>query len=453
MDPLIKKIIEFKKEDIPEYEKYLMLGGGTPGVNLVKGENVYVYDIEGKKYIDCTSQSWALHLGYAHPELNQAIKEQIDISHHFHTGFYTVPRYMLAKKIAEIFPEKMNRVLFTIGGGVSIEAALKVAILNRPKAHNFISLYGAYHGTSFMTTGASHTGTMASGKFHGGADLAHFSQNFIRVPAPYYYRPYFEVTNKDDKDEVDRRCLDELEKQIKYGSTGPVCALLMEPLQASGGQIIFSKKFLQGVRDICSKNGIILIWDCIQTAFGRMGTWSAAEYFGVTPDIMVLGKSMGAGYPINAIVISDDIEGVKMDGIDLHTFGNNQISQVASLKMIEIIERDNILQNVREVGGYIRDSLLEMQKKSDHIGEVRAVGFHIGIELVKDRATREPDYKGCTSIRDGGFKNNIIFGVGGTGEGKCVLKIKPPLITTKDQGAEILDKFSKTMKDVYGENL
>jgi acetylornithine/succinyldiaminopimelate/putrescine aminotransferase len=100
----------------------------------------------------------------------------------------------------------------------------------------------------------------------------------------------------------------------------------MEPLQASGGQIIFSKKYLEGVRDICTKNGIILIWDCIQTAFGRIGDWSAANYYGVTPDIMVLGKSMGAGYPINAVVISDDIQGVKMDGIDLHTFGNNGCS-------------------------------------------------------------------------------------------------------------------------------
>ena len=453
MDSIIKKILEFKKEDIPYYEPYLMLGGGTPGVNLVKGENIYVYDIDGKKYLDATSQSWALHLGYAHPEINQAIKEQIEYSSHFHTGFYTIPRYLLAKKLAEIFPDKMNRVLFTIGGGVSIEAALKVAIINRPNAHNFISLYGGYHGTSFMTTGASHTGTMASGKYHGGATLAHFSQNFIRVPAPYYYRPYFEVTNKDDKDEVDRRCLEALEMQIKYGSTGPVCALLMEPLQASGGQIIFSKNYLQGVRDICNKHNIILIWDCIQTAFGRMGTWSAAEYYGVTPDIMVLGKSMGAGYPINAIVISDDLEGVKMDGIDLHTFGNNQVSQVASLKMIEIIERDNILENVRNVGAFIRDGLFEMQKKSEHIGDVRAAGFHIGIEFVKDRQTREPDYKGCTAMRDTGFNNGIIFGVGGTGQGKAVLKIKPPLITTKEQGSEILEKFRKTLKDVYGENL
>ncbi|MBN1298925.1 MAG: aspartate aminotransferase family protein [Actinobacteria bacterium] len=453
MDNIIKKIVEFKKEDIAEYEPYLMLGGGTPGVNLVRGENVYVYDIDGGKYIDCTSQSWALHLGYAHPELNQVIKEQIDISHHFHTGFYTVPRYLLAKKIAELFPEKMNRVLFTIGGGASIEAALKVAILNRPKAHNFISLYGGYHGTSFMTTGASHTGTMASGSYHGGADLAHFAQNFIRVPAPYYYRPYFEVCNIDDRDEIDRRCLEMLEMQVKYGSTGPVCALLMEPLQASGGQIIFSKNYLQGVRDICDRHGIILIWDCIQTAFGRMGQWCAANYYGITPDIMVLGKSMGAGYPINAIVIHDSLQGVKMDGIDLHTFGNNQVSQVASLKMIDIIERDNILENVREVGAFIRDGLLKMQKNSSHIGEVRGIGFHIGIDLVKDRQTREPDYSGCTAVRDGGFKNGIIFGVGGTGKGKCVLKIKPPLITTKEQGSEILEKFAATMKDVYGEKL
>jgi len=185
MDPLIKKIMDFKRKDIPEYEPYLMLGGGTPGVNLVRGENIYVYDIDGNKYIDCTSQSWALHLGYCHPEINAAVCEQIKLSNHFHTGFYTVPRYLLAEKIAELFPDKMNRVLFTVGGGASIEAALKIAILNRPDAHNFISLYGGYHGTSFMTTGASLTGTYAYGKYLGGASLAHFSQNFIRVPAPY----------------------------------------------------------------------------------------------------------------------------------------------------------------------------------------------------------------------------------------------------------------------------
>ena len=450
MDPLIKKILDFKHEDIGDYEKYLMLGGGTPGPNLVRGQGVYAYDIEGKQYIDCTSQSWALHMGYSHPEINQAVKEQIDLSVHFHTGFYTVPRYLLAKKIAEIFLPKMNRVMFTIGGGATIEAALKVAILNNPSAHNFISLYGGYHGTSFMTTGASLTGTFAYGKYHGGATLAHFCQNFIRVPAPYYFRPYFETCKEGDTDEVDRKCLEALEMQIKYGSTGPVCAVLMEPLQASGGQLIFSKKYLQGVRDICTKNKIILIWDCIQTAFGRLGAWSASNHYGVTPDIMVCGKSMGAGFPINCIVISDDIEGVKMDGIDLHTFGNNQVSQVAALKQIEIIERDNILENVKKEGSFIAREVRKMASQYPQIGEVRGLGFHIGIELIKDGQSREADYAGCSAMRDTGFEFGIIFGVGGSGKGKNVLKIKPPLITTHKQAEEIVEKFSSTIKKVYG---
>ncbi|MCG2788904.1 MAG: aspartate aminotransferase family protein [Actinomycetia bacterium] len=451
MDSIIEKVLNFKKEDIPAYEPYLMVGAGTPGINLIKGKNIYVWDIDGKKYLDCTSQSWALHLGYAHPELNQTIKEQIEYAHHFHSGFFTMLRYMLAKKIAEIFPEKMNRVLIQVGGSAAVEAALKLAMINRPSAHNFIALYGGYHGLSFMTTGASHTGTMASGKYIGGSKLAHFSQNFIRVPAPYYYRPYFEVTRTDDKDEVDRRCLQILEMQIKYGSTGPVCAMLMEPLQGSGGQLTFSKNYLQGVKDICKKNNIVLIWDCIQTAFGRMGTWCAAEYYGVTPDIMVIGKSMGSGYPIAGIVVSDELEGFKMtDWIDGSTFTNNQVSQIAALKQIEIIEKYNILENVREVGSYLKSNLEEIQKTCPFIGDIRAIGFHIGIEFVKDPQTREPDYAGCSAMRSKGYQNGILFGEGGTGKGKNVLKIKPPLITTREQADEILEKFAASLNDVYG---
>jgi 4-aminobutyrate aminotransferase-like enzyme len=343
----------------------------------------------------------------------------------------------------------MNRVMFTIGGGVSIEAALKVAIINRPDAHNFIALYGGYHGTSFMTNGASLTSTFAYDKYHGGAGLSHYSYNFIRVPAPYYYRPYFEVCDKNDRDEVDRKCLEALEMQIKYGSTGPVCAMVMEPLQAAGGQVIFSKNYLQGVRDICSRHSIILIWDCIQTAFGRIGDWSAANHYGVTPDIMVCGKSMGAGFPINCIVISDRLQGVKMDAIDLHTFGNNQIAQVAALKQIEIIERDNILENVKKTGGYLKDNLIGLQKDWPQIGEVRALGFHIGLDMVKDPDTHEADYDGCSGIRNAGFTKGIIFGVGGSGKGKNVIKIKPPLITTREQADEILSKLEDSLKIAY----
>jgi 4-aminobutyrate aminotransferase-like enzyme len=139
-----------------------------------------------------------------------------------------------------------------------------------------------------------------------------------------------------------------------------------------------------------------------------------------------------------------------MNGIDLHTFGNNQVSQVAALKQIEIIEKDNILENVKDVGGYIRDSLLSMQEDRPEMGEIRALGFHIAIDLVKDHKTREPDYTGCSAMREKGFDNGIIFGVGGSGKGKNVLKIKPPLITTRKQADDILERYETTLKQVYG---
>ena len=450
MDPIIKKIFDFSKEDIRKYEKNCMIGGGTPGLNLVKGKGIYVWDIDGKQYIDCTSQSYSLNLGYSHPEIIKIVQEQVQYLYHMHTGFFTVPRFILSTRIAEVFPEKMNRVLFTIGGSMANEAALKIAMLNKPKAHNFISLYGGYHGTSFLMTGATHMATYAYDKWLGAADYAQHVYNFIRVAPPYYYRPYFKVCDPENTNEIDDRALEDLEMQIRYGSTGPVCAMLMEPLQGSGGQLIFSKKYLQGVRNICNKFNIVLIWDCIQTAFGRLGDWSAANYYGITPDIMTISKSIAAGFPLSAIIISDDIEGIKMNGIDLHTYGNNQLSQVVALKQMEILERDNIFKNVRKVGNYIKEELIKIQKEYPVMGDIRALGFHIGIEFVKNPETKEADFNGCSEMIKVGWKNGIIFGDGGVNKGKNVLKIKPPLITTKEEAGIILEKYHKTLQEVYG---
>lgn len=450
MDKIIKEVFDFKKEDIPKYEKHLMMGGGTPGVNLVKGKGIFVWDIDGKEYIDCTSQSYALGLGYSHPDIVSVVQEQVQYAYHMHTGFFTIPRYLLAERIASVFPEKMNRVLFTIGGSMANEAAMKIAIINNPKAHNFISLFGGYHGTSFMMTGATHMATFAYDKWLGAADMDHHSYNFMRVSPPYYYRPFHELTNPFDKDEVDRRALEELENQIRYGCTGPVCGLIMEPLQGSGGQLIFSKNYLQGVRDICTKFNIVLIWDCIQTAFGRMGAWSASSFYGVTPDIITVSKSIAAGFPLSAVIVSDDLEGMKMNGMDLHTYGNNQLSQVVALKTMEVLERDKIFDNVNEVGNYIAAELTKMQKDYQCMGDIRALGLHIGIEMVKDPQTKEQDFEGCSKMRSAGFKNGIIYGDGGIARGKNVLKIKPPLITTMDEAEIILEKHEKCLKEVYG---
>jgi 4-aminobutyrate aminotransferase-like enzyme len=241
-------------------------------------------------------------------------------------------------------------------------------------------------------------------------------------------------------------CLKVLRTTIERGVNGPVAGLIVEPIQASGGQVIFPKEWLAGVRAICDEFGIILIYDEIQT-YARIGTFFAGEYYGVDPDIMVLGKGLGAGFPIGAIVIRNTLEGFSPETEELHTFANNSVSQVAGLKLIELLEQ-GVLANCRAMGERIGKGLREMQKDFPIMGDVRQAGLHIGIEMVKDPRTREPDAELVTVVRKKGLEKGIIFGLGGTA--KNVLKIKPPLIITAEEADTVLDLFRSCLSGALG---
>jgi len=440
MDQLLKSIYSIKKTDLKKYEKYVMLGGGTrPAPVLLKGKGCWVEDIEGKRYLDCTSQSWALYLGHANDEINSIVTEHLQNLSHVHQGFDTPSRFALAKKIAELAPVKLNRVSFTVGGGPAIEAAMKIAIKNREGAQEFICLYDSYHGTTLGTMGASWISTMAGGDFVGGSRFNRLTKQFIRVPNPYCYRCPLELR----RDDCMLMCLKILKLTIEKGVNGPVAAILVEPLQASAGQVIFPKAYLQGLREICEQYGIVLIYDEIQT-YARIGTFFSGDYFGVDPDIIVLGKGLGAGFPIGAIVISDHLKGFSPDAEELHTFANNSVSQVAGLKLIELLE-NGVLENCRRMGSYIAGGLEEIQKEVMEIGDVRQAGLHIGVELVSDREKKTPASQLVASTRMRGMSNGILFGVGGVK--KNVLKIKPPLIITKEEADVVLELFLKSLKE------
>ena len=220
-----------------------------------------------------------------------------------------------------------------------------------------------------------------------------------------------------------------------------MAGLIVEPLQASGGQVIFPKEYLPGVRAICDEFGIVLIYDEIQT-FARIGTFFAGEYYGVEPDIIVLGKGLGAGFPIGAIIIRDTLEGFSPETEELHTFANNTVSQVAALKLIDELERW-ALANCRVMGERIGAGLRETQKDFPVIGDVRQAGLHIGVELVKDRETREPHPELVAVVRKKGLEKGIIFGLGATA--RNVLKIKPPLIITAEEADTVLELFRATL--------
>jgi 4-aminobutyrate aminotransferase-like enzyme len=425
-----------------DYAKHLMVGGGTGGLILVRGKGIRVEDITGKRYIDCTSQSWALYLGYANEEIAQAIAEAASNLTQVHQGFHTRQRYYLAKKLAERAPGNLNKVGFTVGGGPAVESAMKIALKNRKGAKIFISLWDGYHGTTLGTVGASYISTQASGEFTGAAKFLPVRHDFIRVPNPYCYRCYFGQKPED----CDLTCARMLELTIQKGISGPCAGVIIEPVQGAGGQIIFPVRYLKKVREICDRYDIPLIFDEIQT-YCRVGDWFASTLFDVEPDIIVLGKALGGGTPIAAIIINDKkLKGFEPTGEDLHTFASNQISQAAAIKLIEIVERDKILQNTVKMGKYIRSGIEKMKEDYPEIGDIRQIGLHIGIEFVRNPRTKEPLLEETIAIRKQGFENGVIFGL--SGAHKNVLKIKPPLIINQNEADEILTLLEKCLQKV-----
>ncbi|MHC4872380.1 MAG: aspartate aminotransferase family protein [Planctomycetota bacterium] len=441
MDAILKEIYEMDRAAMDKAGDHVMLGGGTRGGPvLVKGKGVRVWDSDGNDYVDCTSQSWALYLGYANDEINQIIREHIENLTHIHQGFDNQPRFYLAEKLASLAPGDLNRVSFTVGGGPAVEAALKVCIKNVETARDFVCLHDSYHGTTLGSIGASWISTKANGKYMGGTSFLPLSRPFIRVPNPYTYRNPFGV---DAETYIDM-CLTMTRETFKRGIAGRPAGVIIEPIQASAGQIILPQRYLQEMRKLCDEYETPLVFDEIQT-FGRIGEMFAADYFGVIPDIIVLGKALGAGLPLAGIIVSDKLEGFSPDTEELHTFANPTLSMVASAKLLALLE-GGVLENCREMGAYMGDAIKAMMDKYPEIGDVRQAGLHIGVEFVKDPESKEPLEKETVEIRNAGFKNGIIFGLGGVR--KNVLKVKPPMIVTKEECDEILEKLEKSIIEV-----
>ena len=234
-DETLKRIYGMDGEAMEQCAGHLMVGGGTRGGPILHhGKGVRVWDVEGKEYIDCTSQSWALYLGYANEEVWGAVNEHAQNLTHTHQGFDTLTRFALAKRLAEIAPPDINRVSFVPTSALAVEGAMKLALKNRPGSSHFLCLWDAWHGTTLGTMGASWISTQASGSYAGGSRFLPLTRQFVRAPNPYCYRCYF-----DQKPErCNLMCARMLELTIQKGVNGPPAGLVMEPLQASGGQIL-----------------------------------------------------------------------------------------------------------------------------------------------------------------------------------------------------------------------
>ena len=440
----MKNNYELTPEQREEYSRHLMpcfkLKGGVP---LKSGKGICFEGIDGKSYMDFTSEQFVCLLGFGNAEIAEAIYEQALTMAVVAPLHQTDLRYSLYHKIASIAPEHLNRISFTVGGGLAIESAMKIALKNVPGSRNFVSLYGGYHGTTFGTADGTYIAAKGSAGEITNEPFFHFvnsaEHHFVRAERPYCYRcPFGKEPGKCSLD-----CAENLKRTVLHGVSGPTAGVIIEPIQSGGGQIPFPKEFLQKAREICDETGALLIFDEIQT-FCRTGKYFAAEYYDVEPDIIVFAKGMGGGMPIGGIIIHDRLTGFENLMEDMQTFQNNHLSYAAAMKTIEIIERDHLLDNAVEVGSYMTGRLKEMQEWCPYIGDVRGPGLAIGVEMVKDRETKEPfDEETMDKMMWRCADEGLFYQTAHN-----VIKLKPPIIIAMEEARKAMDILEHSFREV-----
>jgi len=409
------------------------VGGGLP-IIIESGKGAVVKDVNGKEYIDCTSQAWSFNIGFSHPRVLEAVREQLDKITHVRTSFETVVKLLLAKKLGDIAPESLKKIMFSLHGSISIESALKLAMTNRPGATKFVTVYNNYSGRTLATIAASWPYHPISRLF------PTFMQNFVRIPNAYCYRCHYGLTYPD----CNLFCADFLKTTLEHGAE-PVAAVIMEPFQAHGGMIEYPQGYLPRIKEICAEMGVLLILDEIQTGFGRLGAMFASQLYGAVPDLLVFGKALGGGFPIAGVLQREDLNPPE-PATDSFTFAHFPISFAASCATLDVIKEENLLEKCRNIGKYFTAGLRKLQEKYDIIGDIRGPGLMIGIELVKDRKTREKASDVTHSIVKEAIDDGVIFGESlfkGLGN---VLKIKPPMVITESQADSVLQVFEKHIK-------
>ncbi|MCO7176370.1 aspartate aminotransferase family protein [Sporolactobacillus kofuensis] len=403
-------------------------------LGVVKGEGAYVWDEEGKKYLDFASGVAVVNCGHNHPYIVQKAKEQMDkLIHGGHNVVYYSSYIELAEKILGHVGHDY-KIYFSNSGAEANEAVIKLAkqVTHRP---GIISFKHSFHGRTLATATLT-------------ASNAKYRRNYEGLlPSVYYAEyPYATRTGLTEEQEV-ARCLTQLE-EIFHDLIEPeqVACIILEPVQGEGGYIVPPKAFLQSIREICDKHGILLAFDEVQTGFGRTGKIFAYENFDVKPDIMSLAKAIANGFPLSAIVAKRALMDQWPAGTHGGTFGGNPVACAAGVAVFELLE-GGLVDHAAEVGDYFKQKLLELADKHDEVLEVRGLGLMIGIEFV-DR-NGKPDGDLVNVIRAKALEKGLILLSCGVDHN--VIRFIPPLIVTHEQIDTAFALFSKSFEEALAE--
>lgn len=409
---------------------------------IVRGEGAYIYDDRGRRYLDGLSGLFTVQVGHGRKELAEAAANQAGTLAHFPLWSYANPPAIeLAERLAHLAPGDLNRVFFTSAGGEAVESAFKLVkqyfkLMGKPTKHKVISRAIAYHGT---THGAlSITGIPAIKQF-----FEPLVPGALKVPNTNIYRAPEHLRN--DPHTFGRWAADRIEEMILLEGADTVAAVFIEPVQNSGGCFPPPPGYLQRVREICTKYDVIMVADEVITGFGRIGDWFASHRYGIKPDIITCAKGMTSGYvPMGAMIVSDRIYEPFRSGTNafLHgfTYGGHPVGAAVALANINLMEKEKINQHVRDNEGGLR-STLEKLKDLPIVGDVRGAGYFYGIEMVKDKDTRETFNSDESERLLRGFLSKALFDAGlycrADDRGEPVIQIAPPLICDQSHFDEI----------------
>jgi 4-aminobutyrate aminotransferase / (S)-3-amino-2-methylpropionate transaminase / 5-aminovalerate transaminase len=394
-----------------------------------KADGAIVEDVDGNRYIDFAGGIGAMNIGHARPEVTRAIAEQA--ARFTHTCFSVVmyePYVDLAERIVKLAPGDFpKKAIFFNSGAEAVENAVKIArwATGRPA---IITFDNAFHGRTLMTM--TMTSKVKPYKFGFGP----YAPEVYRAPFPYPYR-----MNMTDKD-ASAFCISELERMFS-GDVAPdqVAAIVIEPVQGEGGFMVAPPGFLQALKSVCEKYGILFVADEIQSGFCRTGRMFAVEHDGVAPDLMIIAKSMGAGMPISGVVGRADIMDAPPPGTLGGTYSGNPVACAAALAVLDLFEQEDYAARSREIGHAITARFLKLQERFPMIGDVRGLGGMVAMELVKDPVTKEPDSHAASDVLVAAHHRGLLLIKAGMYDN--VLRVLVPLCVTDEQLQQGLNIF------------
>ena len=401
-----------------------------------EGYGITLTDVDGNKYLDFSSGIYVTSLGHAHPRISEAVAFWAKKLMNCH-DFTTPVKVQLVEKMASILPGKLNAMQFYSDGTTAVEAGIRAARSITGK-HEFISCYRDFHGKTLAAVSCAqmHRGDVYS---YGPSRAA----GFYMVPRPDPYRPLW--TKADGTIDTDKY-IQFYAEFLKEGTVGNVAGFVLEPAQGWAGSIFPPDDFFPKLKKLCEKHKILLFSDEVLAGMGRTGEWLCLDHWGVIPDVVTFGKSFGNGFPITAMVISEE-NGEALEKISASSsYGGNPMGLAAALASIEVIEEENILENVRSVGKKI---MLRLEKmKADHpiVGDVKGKGFLLGIELVKDKGSKTPFDEAGKLVYQKAFRKGLAWIPAGH-----ILRMSPPLIMNEHYAMMGLDMIEESIAEVEKE--